>query len=173
MFVMVSGPPGSGKSTLARPIAHQLQLPLIAKDAIKEALMDVLGYPSSVEESRTLGRAAVMAMLNVAATSHAGAVLDSTFFPYAFAQLASLPGPLVEVHCRCPREVAIARYRTRSSTRHAGHLDADRQPDELWNEQNTSPTGIAPAIVVETSTPVDVAAVVGQITQLAVPASTR
>jgi adenylate kinase family enzyme len=44
MFVMVSGPPGSGKSTLARPIAEELRLPLIAKDAIKEALMDVLGY---------------------------------------------------------------------------------------------------------------------------------
>jgi adenylate kinase family enzyme len=74
MFVMVSGPPGSGKSTLARPIAQQLPLPLIAKDALKEALMDVVVYPASVEESRTLGRAAVMAMRNVAATSHAAAV---------------------------------------------------------------------------------------------------
>ncbi len=146
---MVSGPPGSGKSTLSRPIADRLRLPLIAKDAIKEALMDVLGYPASVEESRTLGRAAVLAMLNVAASSQAGAVLDSTFFPYAFAQLRALPGPLVEVHCRCPRSVAVARYSARSPTRHAGHLDADRQPGELWNDQNTRPTGIAPAIVVD------------------------
>src|SRR5690349_2243830 len=166
MFVMVSGPPGSGKSTLARPIADELRLALIAKDAIKEALMDVLGYPSSVEESRSLGRAAVMAMLNVAAATPAGAVLDSTFFPYAFAQLRSLPGTLVEVHCRCPREVAVARYTTRSPTRHAGHLDADRQPDELWNDQNTRPTGIAPAIVIDTTTPVDIAAVVRQINEL-------
>jgi predicted kinase len=167
MFVMVSGPPASGKSTLARPIADQLRLPLIAKDAIKEALMDVLGYPASVEESRTLGRAAVMAMLNVATSSQDGAVLDSTFFPYAFPQLRSLPGPLVEVHCSCPREVAIARYAARSSTRHAGHLDADRQADELWNERNTRPTGIAPAIVVDTTMPVDVAALVREIEELA------
>ena len=167
MFVMVSGPPGSGKSTLARPIAEQLGLPLIAKDAIKEALMDVLGYPASVEESRALGRAAVMAMLNVAASSQAGAVLDSTFFPYAFTQLRSLPGPLVEVHCSCPREVAVARYSVRSPTRHAGHLDADRQPEELWNEQNARPTGIAPAIVVDTTAPVDVGAVVSRIEELA------
>ena len=164
---MVSGPPGSGKSTLARPIADQLELPLIAKDAIKEALMDVLGYPGTVEESRTLGRAAVVAMLNVAASSQSGAVLDSTFFPYAFAQLTSLPGPLVEVHCRCPRDVAVARYAARSSRRHAGHLDAERQPDELWNAQNTRPTGIAPAIVVDTTAPVDVTAVVGQLIELA------
>jgi predicted kinase len=167
MFVMVSGPPGSGKSTLARPIADRLRLPLIAKDAIKEALMDVLGYPAGVEESRTLGRAAVVAMLNVAASAQAGAVLDSTFFPYAFAQLRALPGRLVEVHCRCPREVAVARYAARSASRHAGHLDAERQPDELWNEQNTRPTGIAPTIVVDTTAPVDVMAVVGQITALA------
>jgi adenylate kinase family enzyme len=167
MFVMISGPPGSGKSTLARPIADELKLPLIAKDAIKEAVMDVLGYPATVEESRTLGRAAVMAMLNVAASSHDGAVLDSTFFPYAFTQLRSLPGPLVEVHCRCPRDVAIARYTARGPTRHAGHLDADRQPDELWNEQNTRPTGIAPAVVVDTTAPADAAAVVRQITELA------
>jgi adenylate kinase family enzyme len=173
MFVMVSGPPGAGKSTLARPIADQLQLPLIAKDAIKEALMDVLGYPTSVEESRTLGRAAVMAMLNVAAASHAGAVLDSTFFPYAFVQLRALPGPLVEVHCRCPREVAIARYTARSHGRHAGHLDAQRQPGELWNEGNTRPTGIAPAVLVDTTTTVDVVAVVSQINELAGLASTK
>ena len=169
---MVSGPPGAGKSTLARPIAEQLRLPHIAKDAIKEALMDVLGYPATVQESRTLGRAAVMAMLNVAASSQAGAVLDSTFFPYAFPRLRSLPGSLVEVHCRCPRAVAVARYTARSPTRHAGHLDAERQPDELWNEQNTRPTGIAPAIVVDTTAPVDVAAVVRQINELGRPAST-
>jgi predicted kinase len=149
MFVMVSGPPGSGKSTLSRPIADELRLPLIAKDAIKEALMDVLGYPASVEESRTLGRAAVVAMLNVAASSQDGAVLDSTFFPYAFAQLTALPGSLVEVHCSCPRAVAVARY------------------TELWNDENTRPTGIAPAIVVDTTTPVDIAAVVRQINELA------
>ena len=136
MFVMISGPPGSGKSTLSRPIADELRVPLIAKDAIKEALMDVLGYPASIEESRVLGRAAVMAMLNVAASSRRGAVLDSTFFPYAFARLRS------------------------------------RQPDELWNDENTRPTGIAPAIVVDTTHPVDVAAVVRQIQELARPAST-
>ena len=170
---MVSGPPGAGKSTLARPIAAELELPLIAKDAIKEALMDVLGYPATVEESRTLGRAAVMAMLNVAASSQEGAVLDSTFFPYAFPQLRSLPGTLIEVHCRCPRAVAVARYEARSRSRHAGHLDADRQPDELWSEQNTRPTGIAPAIVVDTTAPVDVVAVVRQINELGRPASTE
>jgi predicted kinase len=85
----------------------------------------------------------------------------------ALPQLRSLPGPLIEVHCGCPREVAVARYSARSPTRHAGHLDADRQPDELWNEENTRPTGIAPSLVVDTTAPVDVATVVRQVTELA------
>jgi predicted kinase len=44
-FVVVSGSPASGKTTLARAIASELNLPLIAKDAIKEALMSVLPVP--------------------------------------------------------------------------------------------------------------------------------
>jgi predicted kinase len=39
VFVLVAGPPGSGKSTLARPLAAELGLPLLVKDAVKEALI--------------------------------------------------------------------------------------------------------------------------------------
>jgi predicted kinase len=168
MFVLVAGPPGSGKSTLARPLAEQLNLPLMAKDPIKEALMDVLGWPSSIEESLTLGRAAVMALLEVASTSR-GAVLDSTFFPYAFPRITALPGPLIEVRCSCPKAVAQARYRARTGTRHGGHLDLERQPDELWNEQNSAPLGIAPVIIVDTTAPVDVSDIADRIQQLLRP----
>jgi len=66
MFVLVAGPPGSGKSSLAVPLATELGLALLAKDEIKEALMGVLGPPASGEESRRLGRAAVMSMLALA-----------------------------------------------------------------------------------------------------------
>ncbi|MBV9417187.1 MAG: AAA family ATPase, partial [Solirubrobacterales bacterium] len=74
VFVLVAGPPGSGKSTLALPLASELRLPLLAKDAIKEALIEVLGAPATLEDSRELGRASVMALLTVASTSP-GAVL--------------------------------------------------------------------------------------------------
>ena len=66
-FVLVAGWPGSGKSTLAAGLATELGLPLLSKDEIKEALMDGLGRPETVAESRQLGRAAVLAMLRVAA----------------------------------------------------------------------------------------------------------
>jgi len=63
LFVVVSGPPASGKSTLAPMLARELDLPLIAKDTIKDALMSVLPVPD-VEASRQMGRAAVRAMLS-------------------------------------------------------------------------------------------------------------
>jgi 2-phosphoglycerate kinase len=47
-FVLVGGWPAAGKSTLARSLAAELELPLLAKDEIKEALMDGLGYPATV-----------------------------------------------------------------------------------------------------------------------------
>ena len=81
-FVVVAGWPGSGKSTLAAGLATELGLPLLSKDEIKEALMDGVGRPETVAQSRQLGRAAVLAMLRVAARCP-GAVLDSTWFGYA------------------------------------------------------------------------------------------
>ena len=66
MYVLVGGVPGSGKTTLARQLAPLLGVPLIAKDAIKEALMAALGPPRDVAESQRWGRASVLAMLTVA-----------------------------------------------------------------------------------------------------------
>jgi len=96
-FVLVAGWPGSGKSTLAAALAAQLGLPLLAKDEIKEALMEGLGQPSTVAESQRLGKAAVLAMLRAARTCP-GAVLDSTWFDYALPLARALPGRLIEVH---------------------------------------------------------------------------
>lgn len=160
VFVLVAGPPGSGKSTLATALATELELTLIAKDEIKQALMDVLGPPETVPDSRRLGRAAVMAMFAVAERSP-GAVLDSTFYPYTVGALQRLRPPLIEIRCRCPLEIVEARYRARSRRRHPGHLDEQRSPEELWNENEShlTPLGLGPLIEVDTSGPVDPAAV--------------
>jgi predicted kinase len=158
VFVLVAGPPGSGKSTLAAPLASELALPLLAKDAIKDALIEVLGAPATVEDSRDLGRASVMAMLTVARTSP-GAVLDSTFYPYTLPHLRALPGQLIEIRCVCPHPVVEARYRARSGSRARGYFDSERPAEELWNEHHLTPTGLAPVIEVDTTDQVDVSAV--------------
>ncbi len=162
IFVLVAGPPGSGKSTLARPLARELSLPLLAKDAIKDALIGVLGVPVTVEQSRELGRAAVMAMLTVARTSP-GAVLDSSFYPYTLPHLRALPGQLIEIRCVCPRDVVEARYRARTGTRSAGYFDSERPPEELWNEHHLTATGLGPLLEVDTTDAVDAAAVASRV----------
>jgi predicted kinase len=108
LFVLVAGWPGSGKSTLAAALASRLGLPLLAKDEIKEALMDALGDPRTVADSRRLGRAAVLALLRVARTCP-GAVMDSTWFDYAHrAKRSGAVG----------RAVAVTRARSRDRSRH-------------------------------------------------------
>jgi predicted kinase len=153
-FVLVAGWPGSGKSTLARALALELGLPLLAKDEIKEALMEGVGRPSTVAESQRLGRAAVLAMLRIARRCP-GAVLDSTWFDYTLPLLHALPGQLAEVHCTIPRDVAKARYVARAATRHPGHLDTARTDQELWG-QPSRPLGLGPVIEVDTARPVDI-----------------
>lgn len=157
VFVVVSGPPASGKSTLAPALAHDLGLPLIAKDTIKDALMSVLPVPD-VEASTQIGRSAVAAMLAVAAQSPIGAVIESNFYrSVAVADLRRLPGRVVEVFCRCEKAIASDRYRSRAGTRHAGHFDAVRTHEELWNEEVAEPVaGGWPVLEVNTNHPVDV-----------------
>ena len=166
LFVAVSGPPGSGKSSIAEPLARELGLPLIAKDTIKEALMDVLGAPD-VDASKALGAAAIRVMLAVAAASPVGAVLDCNFRrSIAAGELRQLPGTVVEVFCRIDEDAAWDRYAERAGTRHPGHFDEERSRDEPWGDEVTEPVaGGWPVLEVDTSHEVDLAAVLAFVRQ--------
>jgi hypothetical protein len=94
-----------------------------------------------------------------------GAVLDSTWFDYTRPLVAALPGRVVEVRTALSRELARERYHARAARRHPGHLDRDRDEDELWG-RTVEPLGIGPLVEVDTGAPVDVPAVAGRIRTL-------
>jgi len=153
-FVLVGGWPASGKTTLARALAAELGTAYLSKDEVKEALMDRLGAPTTIRQSRELGAAAVFAVLR-AARGCPGAVIDSTWFPYSLPLVRDLPGPRVEIRCRV--DIAVARERYRRRVRDERHLDALRSEEELWGAQ-VAPLGVGPLIEVDSTIPVDIAA---------------
>jgi predicted kinase len=120
-YVVVSGGAAAGKSMLARPLAHELRLPLISKDAIKEALYDDLPIDGGRRASKALGRSS-MSVLHRLAGEEPAAVLESTWDPrLAIAELHQLPGPLVQVFCRCPPGLRARRMAARP--RHPAHAE--------------------------------------------------
>lgn len=168
MFILVGGWPGAGKTTLARALATELQIPHLSKDEVKEALMDRLGAPATVEESRKLGAAAVTALLRLARGCNA-AVIDSTWYAYTLPLVRELPGSVVEIRCRVDAAVAQDRYGRR--VRDERHLDALRTEDELWSGE-VLPLGVGPLIEVDTNEPVDVPDLVNRIRAMLTEPST-
>jgi glucokinase len=153
-YVIISGLPGSGKSTLARRLAPALGLPLLDKDDVLEALFDSLGV-GDADWRRRLSRSADEVLRRLAAPMD-GAVLASWWrHPKAEGEsgtpvewLSSLPGKLVEVHCVCEPGIAAERFLGR--TRHAGHLDSTKSPEDLAADFERAaafgPLGVGPVV---------------------------
>jgi predicted kinase len=165
--VIVSGPPASGKTTVAVPLAGALGLPLVAKDTIKEALMDALGA-GDLARSKDLGRA-TFAVLYAMARSHlrtgVGLVLEANFaYGVSEPELRPLlPGSRAAlVHCWAPRDLLVERYRARAPHRHPGHHDLVRLDGGPWwlEPPATEPPQLGlPCLRVDTSAAWDQAAI--------------
>lgn len=156
------GPPASGKTTIARGLADELGWPIVAKDTIKSALRSALPV-ADVDTSRHVGRAAVMVLLAVASEIGEGAVLEAVWrHDQERDAVSRLPGPIVEVFCRCDRPTLEARYATRS--RPSGYVPEHRDPSELWSWETFEPVaGGWPVIEVDTAGAVDFLALVDEV----------
>lgn len=132
--LLVCGPPCAGKSTVARRLRNSLGWPLLAKDAFKESLFDVLGW-SDRAWSKRISRASYAVMfaaareLSIAGQSY---ILEGNFrWTENEAHFAALIEVrrirFVQVFCSAPTDVLIRRWRLRTERgkRHPGHLDRD------------------------------------------------
>jgi predicted kinase len=162
--VLVSGAPGAGKTTLAVPLAAELRFTLLRKDRIKETLHDALWDETKVAPvvdlawSRKLGGAAMELLWTLAAEAPA-VVLEANFRPhwaYERGRILALGGCVVEVNCDCPPEVAARRYAARAAISHPVHVVTSLSPELL--AEFDRPVGIGELITVDTTAPVDVAA---------------
>ncbi len=131
LLIIISGPPCAGKMTLARRIAKEFQLPLIAKDDIKESLFDRLGWKDR-EWSKLLGRAGYDLMFYfvesqlAAGRSH---IVESNFSEMAAQTFLELKSKYYfepfQIQCRTAGRVLFQRFkeRSKSGSRHPGHVD--------------------------------------------------
>lgn len=158
--VFVSGAPGAGKTTLAVPLAAELGFALVSKDRIKETLHDALGAPPpDLAWSRRLGAAAMELLWALAADAPA-VVVEANFRPrdpYQRGKLAALAERPVEVYCDCPPEIAARRCDQRAASCHPVHVVTSLPPDV--RAEFDRPVGVGEVVTVDTSAPVDPAAV--------------
>lgn len=144
-----------------------LDLPVIDKDVILESLYDSLGVSDQAWRSR-LSRASDEILFAVAADARR-AVLDNWWHhDTAPNRLRLLGGLLVEVHCDCDAALASERFRAR--TRHPGHLDPHLTPEQVAERVSAirasypGPLRLGGSILtIDTSQPVDAAAVADHI----------
>src|SRR5487761_1852240 len=110
---------------------------------------------------RRLGGASMELLWALAARAPA-VVIEANFRPYSEferGRLLGLGGLPVEVHCACPPEIASARYNARLT--HPVHV-VKALPVAAMAEYDR-PVGIGALVTVDTTRPVDVAAVAGRV----------
>ena len=131
--LIVTGLPAAGKTTLAMLLARRWSVPLLYKDLIKKALLDVLGA-TDASASRRLSDASFAVLFALArelVAAGASLVLEGNFRPAEHASPAralSRTAKCAQVLCLSEEPERIRRLRARASdaNRHAGHRDAEQ-----------------------------------------------
>jgi predicted kinase len=139
--IVIGGPPCAGKSTLSRTVGARRGWPVLAKDDYKELVFDRLGAHDDAW-SRRVGVLAWDLLFREAElllAAGASCVLEGNFRTEHGPRLRRIAERVeqrvesgasrvrfVEIRCRAPGDVLLARFRQRvaAGERHPGHDDA-------------------------------------------------
>ncbi len=133
-IIVITGLPCTGKTTFGLSLAHELRLPFINKDQIKEILFDALGW-NNREWSKQLGQVSYNIMFFYAETllgAGTPLILESNFDRNLHSQklqniIERTSSKAVQLQLVADGNVLIQRFRQRwdNGKRHPGHVDCD------------------------------------------------
>lgn len=157
---MVNGLPGSGKTTLATKLGAALGVPVISKDAVKEALFAAV--PTA--RPRGLGAIAMETAWGLVADAPGCVVLESWWFrprdlEFTVAGWRRCGAPaVVEVWCDVP--AALARSRVEARVRDQALYEDARHLANSWEDwaARAQPLALGEVVRVNTAAEVDLAA---------------
>lgn len=173
-LVIINGMPATGKTTIAAPLAQTLDLPLLAKDTVKEFLFDQLGTQDRAW-SATLGRASsefLYDLTGIMLADGRSMMIESAFHaefarPRLQAIIESHSPEVTEIYCTVGREERRRRFVARNETgqRHAGHADHEGYPADSDPEPTGTyaPLQLGRLVRVDTARDVDIAQLAAQI----------
>lgn len=155
--ILVNGPPASGKTTIAEVLAAHFHLPILARDAVQEALYDTLGTGDS-EYNRLLGRVGMAVIWRMLQHFPLDAVviIDTWCrhppFDWLTDGLKSAGiTRFVEIFCWAQGEVLAQRYLRRVDLRHPGHPGRELAAELIEMAKKAKPTGLAETLFVDNS----------------------
>jgi predicted kinase len=131
--IVIGGLPCAGKSTLSRTVAARRGWPVLAKDDYKELVFDRLGARDDAwsRQVSVLAWDLLFREAELLLVAGAACVLEGNFRAEHGRRLRRIGERVggvrfVEVRCRAPGDVLLARFRDRVATgeRHPGHADA-------------------------------------------------
>lgn len=135
-IIVLAGMPASGKSTVARALSEAFALPVLEKDALKEAIFDTMGFSNYAEKRKTdhAANAVLLRCTKALLENNQSAILDNNFDTVSSKVLDEL---VRSYECKCitvffsgDNDVFYRRYveRDQKKLRHLGHVLQDRYP---------------------------------------------
>lgn len=155
--VFVNGIPGAGKSTLSKTLGPELGFPVISRDAIKEALADLVTVDIPTQRIGALAADAMWSMVGMIdgptlVESFWATGRDEEFFKRGLR--ASRVEHGIELWCEVPLKLARSRFIERP--RHRVHTDVARLDEWEHMVRAAQPISDFPTLRVDTTSAVDV-----------------